>query len=261
MGKALIIGCGGVASVAIHRVLAQNSDGIQVIMIASRTKSKYGSAQEKLRRHDGAKRSPLAQVVPTMSVCSHRSDPRLQAGRLHQTSRCRTGAHASLNRSRRDELHRRPTLRAGLRQVQYSGSAEYTATLRENPASRRSSLRFSRASRGILPAYALKHHFDRIQLHQHPRLQRQRPAAVKRTSTEINIREVSASSSCRRTASGSWEQAGGIHGRRLTPRSRHRTPYLLLRGSGLSLTIQASSASFFRDVGELPQSPPAASGI
>ena len=39
MGKALIIGCGGVASVAIHKC-CQNSDEFTEIMIASRTKSK-----------------------------------------------------------------------------------------------------------------------------------------------------------------------------------------------------------------------------
>ena len=39
MGKALIIGCGGVASVAIHKC-CQNSEVFEEIMIASRTKSK-----------------------------------------------------------------------------------------------------------------------------------------------------------------------------------------------------------------------------
>ena len=39
MGKVLIIGAGGVATVAAHKV-AQNSDVFTEIMIASRTKSK-----------------------------------------------------------------------------------------------------------------------------------------------------------------------------------------------------------------------------
>ncbi len=39
MGKALIIGCGGVASVTIHKC-CQNSDVFEEICIASRTKSK-----------------------------------------------------------------------------------------------------------------------------------------------------------------------------------------------------------------------------
>ena len=51
MGKALIIGCGGVASVAIHKC-CQNSEVFEEIMIASRTKSKCDALKEKL---DGGK--------------------------------------------------------------------------------------------------------------------------------------------------------------------------------------------------------------
>ena len=47
MGKALIIGCGGVASVAIHKCV-QNSDAFEEICIASRTKSKCDALKEKL---------------------------------------------------------------------------------------------------------------------------------------------------------------------------------------------------------------------
>ena len=46
MGKALIIGCGGVASVAIHKC-CQNSEAFE-ICIASRTKSKCDALKEKL---------------------------------------------------------------------------------------------------------------------------------------------------------------------------------------------------------------------
>lgn len=51
MGKALIIGCGGVASVAIHKC-CQNSEVFEEICIASRTKSKCDALKEKL---DGGK--------------------------------------------------------------------------------------------------------------------------------------------------------------------------------------------------------------
>lgn len=47
MGKALIIGCGGVASVAIHKC-CQNSEVFSEIMIASRTQSKCEALKEKL---------------------------------------------------------------------------------------------------------------------------------------------------------------------------------------------------------------------
>ena len=47
MGKVLIIGCGGVASVAIHKC-CQNSDVFEEICIASRTKSKCDALKAKL---------------------------------------------------------------------------------------------------------------------------------------------------------------------------------------------------------------------
>ena len=47
MPKAMIIGCGGVASVAIHKC-CQNSEVFEEIMIASRTKAKCDALKEKL---------------------------------------------------------------------------------------------------------------------------------------------------------------------------------------------------------------------
>ncbi|HSK68949.1 MAG TPA: saccharopine dehydrogenase family protein [Candidatus Limnocylindria bacterium] len=47
MGKCLVIGCGGVASVAIHKC-CQNSEVFTELMIASRTKSKCDALKEKL---------------------------------------------------------------------------------------------------------------------------------------------------------------------------------------------------------------------
>jgi saccharopine dehydrogenase (NAD+, L-lysine-forming) len=47
MGKALIIGCGGVAGVAIHKC-CQNSEVFDEIMIASRTKEKCDALKDKL---------------------------------------------------------------------------------------------------------------------------------------------------------------------------------------------------------------------
>lgn len=47
MGKCMIVGCGGVASVAIHKC-CQNSEVFEEILIASRTKSKCDALKEKL---------------------------------------------------------------------------------------------------------------------------------------------------------------------------------------------------------------------
>ena len=50
MSKVLIIGCGGVAGVAIHKC-CQNSEVFDEICIASRTKSKCDVLKEKLEGH------------------------------------------------------------------------------------------------------------------------------------------------------------------------------------------------------------------
>ena len=60
MGKCLIIGCGGVASVTIHKC-CQNSEVFEDIMIASRTKSKCDALKEKLENTTKTKIS-TAQV-------------------------------------------------------------------------------------------------------------------------------------------------------------------------------------------------------
>ena len=52
MGKVLIIGAGGVATVAAHKV-AQNSDVFTEVMIASRTESKCKALAEVLNKKYG----------------------------------------------------------------------------------------------------------------------------------------------------------------------------------------------------------------
>ena len=59
MGKALIIGAGGVASVAVHKC-CQNSDVFEEICIASRTKAKCDALKEKLE--GGKTKITTAQV-------------------------------------------------------------------------------------------------------------------------------------------------------------------------------------------------------
>lgn len=54
MGKILIIGCGGVASVAIQKC-AMNAEVFEEICIASRTVSKCDALKEKLAGHTKAK--------------------------------------------------------------------------------------------------------------------------------------------------------------------------------------------------------------
>ncbi|MEE1132529.1 MAG: saccharopine dehydrogenase family protein [Caryophanon sp.] len=65
MGKALIIGAGGVASVVVHKCV-QNSEVFEEIMIASRTKSKCDALKEKL---DGGK-----TIIHTAQVDADNTD-------------------------------------------------------------------------------------------------------------------------------------------------------------------------------------------
>ena len=58
MGKVLIVGCGGVASVAVHKC-CQNSEVFEEICLASRTKSKCDALKAKTRRNDEKQRSQL----------------------------------------------------------------------------------------------------------------------------------------------------------------------------------------------------------
>ena len=71
MGKALIIGCGGVASVAIHKC-CQNSAAFSEIMIASRTKaisrSLYSLMQTSAREHSTIR---LMMYQDQLQVKSH----------------------------------------------------------------------------------------------------------------------------------------------------------------------------------------------
>lgn len=65
LGKALIIGAGGVASVVVHKCV-QNSEVFEEIMIASRTKSKCDALKEKL---DGGK-----TIIHTAQVDADNTD-------------------------------------------------------------------------------------------------------------------------------------------------------------------------------------------
>ena len=71
MGKVLIIGCGGVASVAIQKC-CQNSEVFEEICIASRTKSKCDALKKnwKARRR---RRLPLRRWMPTTPIRWRRS--------------------------------------------------------------------------------------------------------------------------------------------------------------------------------------------
>ena len=66
MGRALIIGCGGVAGVVIHKC-CQNSDVFEEIVIASRTKSE-------VRCHQGeaGRERPQTKITHRQGGCGQR---------------------------------------------------------------------------------------------------------------------------------------------------------------------------------------------
>ena len=72
MGRALIIGCGGVAGVVIHKC-CQNSDVFEEIMIASRTKSKCDAIKEKLDARPQPKSAPPRWTRTTWTSCARSS--------------------------------------------------------------------------------------------------------------------------------------------------------------------------------------------
>ena len=87
MSKVLIIGCGGVAGVAIHKC-CQNSEVFEEICIASRTKSKCDAVKAQL---EGKTKTKITteQVVPSSPRSSMTTSSRpLRAKR-------RTGSPAS----------------------------------------------------------------------------------------------------------------------------------------------------------------------
>ncbi len=69
MSKVLVIGCGGVASVAISKC-CQVSDVFTELCIASRTKSKCDALAAKLAPTPGPKSPPRRSMPMTSSSCA-----------------------------------------------------------------------------------------------------------------------------------------------------------------------------------------------
>lgn len=76
MGKILIIGCGGVATVAAHKI-CQNKDTFTDIKIASRTKSKCDALAEILNNRYGTNVTTAAVDADSVPPVG-RSDERIQ---------------------------------------------------------------------------------------------------------------------------------------------------------------------------------------
>ena len=197
MGKALIIGCGGVASVAIHKC-CQNDSVFDEICIASRTVSKCDALKEKLQGTTKTKITTAqidADDVPALTALIQREKPdvvlnlALPYQDLHIMDAClatKTPYVDTANYEPEDTAH-----------FEYKWQWDYNDRYKEAGITALLGSGFDPGVTGVFSAYALKHWFDTIEYidildcnagdHGYPFATNFNP--------EINIREVSANGS------------------------------------------------------------------
>ncbi len=197
MGRAMIIGCGGVASVAIHKC-CQNSEVFEEIMIASRTKAKCDALKEKLQGQTKTKIT-TAQIdaddvaALTALIESYRPQVVLNLALPYQDLHIMEACLAAkvpyvdtANYEPEDTAH-----------FEYSWQWAYRERFEKAGITALLGSGFDPGVTGVFSAYALKHQFDEINEidildcnagdHGYPFATNFNP--------EINIREVSAKGS------------------------------------------------------------------
>lgn len=224
MGKALIIGCGGVASVAIHKC-CQNSEAFEEICIASRTKSKCDALKAKL---DGGKtKITTAQVdadhVDELVKLIERVKPDVVLNlALPYQDLTIMDACLATKTNYVDTANYEPLDTA---KFEYKWQWAYRKRFEEAGITALLGSGFDPGVTGVFSAYAVKHQFDEINYidildcnagdHGYPFATNFNP--------EINIREVSAKGSYWRTASGSkqslWRSRECMIFRKSVPRT------------------------------------------
>ncbi|NMD71686.1 saccharopine dehydrogenase family protein [Bacillus sp. DNRA2] len=203
MGKALIIGAGGVASVAIHKCV-QNSEVFEEICIASRTKSKCDDLKAKL---DGGKtKITTAQVdadnVDELIALINEVKPDIVMNlALPYQDLTIMDACLATKTHYMDTANYEPEDTA---KFEYSWQWAYQERFKEAGITALLGSGFDPGVTGVFSAYALKHYFDEIETidildcnggdHGYPFATNFNP--------EINIREVSANG--RYWENGEW---------------------------------------------------------
>ena len=196
MGKALIIGAGGVASVAVHKC-CQNSDAFEEICIASRTKAKCDALKEKLA--GGKTKIMTAQVDADKTdelialIEREKPDVVLNLALPYQDLTIMDACLATKTHYV-DTANYEPEDTA---KFEYKWQWEYNDRFKEAGITALLGSGFDPGVTGVFSAYALKHHFDEINYidildcnagdHGYPFATNFNP--------EINIREVSAKGS------------------------------------------------------------------
>ncbi len=197
MGKTLIIGCGGVASVCVHKC-CQNSAVFEDICIASRTKSKCDALKEKLEGKTATKIS-TAQVdandVPALIALieSYKPDVVLNLALPYQDLSIMDACLATKTHYV-DTANYEPEDTA---KFEYSWQWAYRERFEQAGITALLGSGFDPGVTSVFSAYALKHYFDEI--HQIDILDCNAgdhgyPFATN-FNPEINIREVSAKGS------------------------------------------------------------------
>lgn len=197
MGRALIIGCGGVASVAIHKC-CQNSEVFEEICIASRTKSKCDALKEKLEPNtktkiqtaqvDANKVEELVDLIEKFrpEVVLNLALPYQDLTIMDACLKTKTHYVDTANYEPEDTA-----------KFEYKWQWEYREKFKEAGITALLGSGFDPGVTGVFSAYALKHEFDEINYidildcnggdHGYPFATNFNP--------EINIREVSAKGS------------------------------------------------------------------
>ena len=160
MGKVLIIGAGGVATVAAHKV-AQNSDVFSEIMIASRTKSKCDAIVKAIGRDDIKTAQVDADSVEQLCELFRSFQPDLVMNLalpyqdltiMEACLLCGCSYLDSANYEPKDEAH-----------FEYSWQWAYKERFEQAGLTAILGCGFDPGVTSIYTAYAAKHHFDEIQ--------------------------------------------------------------------------------------------------
>lgn len=196
MGKALIIGCGGVGQVAIHKC-CQNSGVFSEICIASRTKAKCDELKEKLSggktkiqtaQADADKVEELTELIGRFKpdVVLNLALPYQDLTIMEACLRTKTNYVDTANYEHPDTA-----------KFEYKWQWAYREAFQKAGVTALLGSGFDPGVTGVFSAYALKHHFDEIHTidildanggdHGYPFATNFNP--------EINIREVSAKGS------------------------------------------------------------------
>ncbi len=229
MGKAMIIGCGGVASVAIHKC-CQNSEVFTELCLASRTKAKCDALRDKLAPTTATKIS-TAQVDAnnvaelTRLLEQERPDVVLNLALPYQDLSIMEACLAA-RVPYVDTANYEPEDTA---KFEYKWQWAYRERFEQAGVTALLGSGFDPGVTGVFSAYALKHHFDEINYidildcnagdHGYPFATNFNP--------EINIREVSANGSY--WEAGRWVETAPMEIKRVYnfPEVGERDMYLL----------------------------------